>query len=82
MIISRKPFAIDAGVFHFVLYNFFNRRKPGIRIWFDVNFGGDWFTFIWWKKSRPVLYRSKDATPPRDKAEGKYYFGSFGDLYP
>jgi hypothetical protein len=77
------PRSITVGKFHFVLYSFFFKHKPGLRVWFDFTFGGDWFTFIWWKKSKsPVFYRSPDATPPTSRNPGKYYIGSFLDTYP
>lgn len=72
---------LKLGYFYLVLYNFFYKEKPGQRIWFDFNFGKDWFTFIWWKKGKPVLYTSPDATPPT-KGFGKYIFGSALDMYP
>jgi len=47
-------------------WNWMGAGNDSIWVWIDCKVGQFWYVLIWRKRCTPYLYRSLDATPPRN----------------
>ena len=51
-------------------------NTDGTWIWLDIHAPKWYYVFVWRKGCAPYLYRSLDATPPKQSNKGRWFFGS------
>lgn len=47
-----------------------------VRFWLDARVGRFWYVAHWIRGEGLCVYRSTDATPPRDQHHGRTYIGT------